>query len=153
MAQVFARLAKVVPLCGIAYHWTRELAGPRLAWWAGWMYTVAGITGMAGVCYALANYLVADLSLSLTNRNVILVTIGVLVAIALFNHFGIRLASMVNNVSEAAEILGTALVGLLLLFVALVRRTNSFGFLFSHPSRPGGFCLFLPDERLDAHGL
>jgi len=138
VALVFARLAREIPLSGYAYHWTRQLAGRRLAWWAGWMMIIQFLTGMPGVCYALANYLVPYLGIGFSNRNVVLVTVGVLVGIALINHYGIRLASLVNNISVATEILGTILIGLLLLVVALWRRTNSFGFLFTHPAQPPG---------------
>jgi amino acid transporter len=139
VALVFARLAEAIPLSGYAYHWTRHLAGPRLAWWAGWMMIVQFLTGMPGVCYALANYLAPYLRLEPSARNLVLVTVGVLVTIALINHFGIRLASLVNDVSVGAEILGTVLIGLLLLVVALWRRTHSLGFLLTHPAQPPGW--------------
>ena len=139
VALVFSRLAAAIPLSGYAYNWTRHLAGPNLAWWAGWMMIVQFLTGMPGVCYALASYLVPYLGLSSSNRNVVLVTVAVLVSIALINHFGIRLASLVNNVSVGAEILGTVLIGLLLLVVALARHTNPASFLFTHPGQSGGF--------------
>jgi len=137
VALVFARLATSIPLSGYAYHWARRLGGPNIAWWAGWMMIVQFITGMPGVCYALANYLVPYLRLEGSNRNVVLVTVGVLVLIALINHFGIRLASLVNNLSVGAEILGTVLIGALLLVVALWRHTHSWTFLFAHPAQPG----------------
>ncbi len=138
LAVLFARLARRIPLSGYAYHWTRQLAGPRVAWWAGWMMIVQFLTGLPGVCYALANYLLPYLGLPPTNRHVVMLTIGILVVIALINHVGIALASLVNNVSVAAEILGAIAVGILLLGVALVRRTHSWGFLFSHPNNSGG---------------
>jgi amino acid transporter len=138
VALVFARLAAEIPLSGYAYHWTRRLAGPQLAWWAGWLMIIQFLTGMPGVCYALANYLVPYLGLDPSNRNVILATIVILGAIALINHFGILLASWVNNVSVVTEILGTVVVGLLLLFVALWRHTKPLGFLLTHPAQPGG---------------
>jgi amino acid transporter len=138
VALVFSRLATAIPLSGYAYNWTRHLAGPNLAWWAGWMMIVQFLTGMPGVCYALASYLVPYLGLTSSNRNVVLVTVAVLVSIALINHFGIRLASLVNNVSVGAEILGTVLIGLLLLVVALSRQTNPASFLFTHPGQSSG---------------
>ena len=58
VAMVFAQLARQIPLSGYAYQWTRSLAGERLALWAGWIMIVQFITGMAGVAYALASYLV-----------------------------------------------------------------------------------------------
>jgi amino acid transporter len=138
VALVFARLAEAIPLSGYAYQWTRQLAGPRLAWWAGWMMTIQYLAGMPGVCYALATYLVPYLGIEPLNRNVVLVTVSVVVAIALINQYGVRLTSLVNNVSVGAEILGTVLIGFLLLAVALWRRTNSFGFLFTHPHQSSG---------------
>src|SRR5271166_6591933 len=76
VALVFAQLARQIPLSGYAYQWTRQLAGERLAWWAGWIMIVQFIAGMSGVCYAMANYLVPYLGLAETNRNVVLTTVA-----------------------------------------------------------------------------
>jgi amino acid transporter len=139
VAMVFAQLSRQIPLSGYAYQWTRSLAGERLAWWAGWIMIVQFITGMAGVAYALASYLVPFFGLANSNRNVVLATIATLVLAALINHFGIRLASLVNDFSVIAEILGTVVIGLLLFVVAMVRKTHPLSFIFSHPNHPGGF--------------
>jgi amino acid transporter len=144
LALLFARLERRIPLSGYAYQWTRELAGERLAWWAGWMMIVQFLTGLPGVCYALANYLMPYLGLHPTNRHIVLLTVGILALIALINHFGITLASLVNNASVATEILGTIAVGVLLLGVALIRRTHPWSFLFAHPNRPAGFSYLSP---------
>jgi amino acid transporter len=143
VALVFAQLARQIPLSGYAYQWTRQLAGERLAWWAGWIMIVQFIAGMSGVCYAMANYLVPYLGLAQTNRNVVLTTVAILFTISLINHFGIRLASLVNDFSVVAEILGTVSIGLLLLAVALIRKTHPVSFLFSHPAQPSGLA-YLP---------
>jgi amino acid transporter len=143
VALVFAQLARQIPLSGYAYQWTRQLAGERLAWWAGWIMIVQFIAGMSGVCYAMANYLVPYLGLAETNLNVVLTTVAILFTISLINHFGIRLASLVNDFSVGAEILGTVSIGLLLLAVALIRKTHPVGFLFSHPAQPSGLA-YLP---------
>jgi amino acid transporter len=133
VAMVFAQLARQIPLSGYAYQWTRSLAGDRMAFWAGWIMIVQFITGMAGVAYALASYLVPFFGLPNSNRNVVIATVATLVAAALINHFGIRLASMVNDVSVIAEILGTVLIGFLLLGIALIRKTHPISFLFTYP--------------------
>jgi amino acid transporter len=133
VAMVFAQLARRIPLSGYAYQWTRSLAGDRMAFWAGWIMIVQFITGMAGVAYALASYLVPFFGLANSNRNVVIATIATLVAAALINHYGIRLASLVNDVSVIAEILGTVLIGFLLLGMALIRKTHPISFLFTYP--------------------
>ena len=71
------------------------------------------------------------------------VTVAILIAISLINHFGIRLSSLVNDFSVGAEILGTVAIGLLLLAVALIRKTHPIGFLLSHPAQPSGLA-YLP---------
>jgi amino acid transporter len=138
VALVFARLARQIPVSGYAYQWARELAGPRIGWWAGWMMVVQFLFGLPAVCYALANYSLPYLGMLATNGNVQKLTIGILVVIALINHFGVTWASVVNNVSVVTEILGTIVGGLLLLGLALVHRTHSWGFLFSHPHNGSG---------------
>ncbi len=136
VAMVFAKLARQIPLSGYAYQWTRSLAGDRLGFWAGWIMIVQFITGMAGVAYALASYLVPFFGFADSNRNVVFATIGTLVVAALINHYGIRLASLVNDVSVIAEIIGSVLIGLVLLGIALVRKTHPVSFLFTYPHPP-----------------
>jgi amino acid transporter len=143
VALVFAQLARQIPLSGYAYQWTRRLAGEKLAWWAGWIMIVQFIAGMSGVCYAMANYLVPYIGLTNTSGNVVAVTVGILTAISLINHFGIRLASLVNDFPVVGEILGTVSIGLLLLAVALIRKTHPWSFLLSHPAQPAGLA-YLP---------
>ncbi len=143
VALVFAQLARQIPLSGYAYQWTRALAGEKLAWWAGWIMIVQFIAGMSGVCYAMANYLVPYIGLSNAPGNVVAVTVGILIAISLINHFGIRLASLVNDFSVVGEILGTVSIGLLLFGVAMIRKTHPLSFLFSHPAQPAGLA-YLP---------
>ena len=138
LAVVFARLAREIPLSGYAYHWTRHLAGDDWAWWAGWMMILQFLTGMPGVCYALATYLTPYLGLRPTNSNVVALTIAGLVLIALINHFGIRMASLGNDFTVLAEIGGSGLVGVVLLIVALKRHTNSAAFLVSHAGHASG---------------
>jgi amino acid transporter len=136
VALVFGQLARQIPLSGYAYQWTRELSGKKLAWWAGWIMIVQFIAGMSGVCYAMANYIAPYLDLPNTGRNVVTISIIILLVISLINHYGIRLASLVNDFSVSTEILGTVLIGFLLLAIALLRRIHPLSFLLSHPAQP-----------------
>jgi amino acid transporter len=67
---------------------------------------------------------------------VVFATIATLVLAALINHYGIKLASLVNDVSVIAEILGTVIIGVLLLGIALVRHIHPISFLFTYPHQP-----------------
>lgn len=144
VALVFAQLARQIPLSGYAYQWTRVLAGEQLAWWAGWLMVVQFVTGMAGVAYALASYLVPFFGFANSSRNIVAATVLTLIAAALINHFGIRLASLVNDYSVVFEILGTVVIGFLLFGIALVRKVHPLGYLFSHPGLPGGMAYVGP---------
>jgi amino acid transporter len=138
VALVFAQLARQIPLSGYAYQWTRELAGPWMGCCAGWMMIIQIVTGMAGVAYALASYLVPFFGITNTSRHIVVATIATLLLAGLINHFGIKLASLVNDVSVIAEMLGSVLIAVLLLVVALIRKVHTIGYLFTHPQQPGG---------------
>jgi len=135
---VFAQLARQIPISGYAYHWTRQLVGPQWGWWAGWLMILQMLTGMPGACYALATYLAPYLGIGPANRNVVLMTIATLMVIAVINHFGIRIASLGNNLTVLAELGGSGLAGILLLVLVLHRHTHSWRFLTTHPSQPSG---------------
>jgi len=135
---VFAQLARQIPISGYAYHWTRQLVGPRWAWWAGWLMILQMLTGMPGACYAFATYIAPYLGIGPANRNVVLMTITTLVVIAAINHFGIRIASFGNNLTVLAEVGGSGLAGILLLGLVLHRHTHSWRFLTTHPGQPAG---------------
>lgn len=143
VALVFAQLAGKIPLSGYAYQWTRHLAGEKLGWWAGWIMIVQFIAGMSGGCYAMANYLAPYLGVPNTGGNVVGITVAILFTISLINHYGIRLASLVNDFSVGAEILGSVFIGFLLLALALMRKTHPMSFLLSHPAQASGLA-YLP---------
>jgi amino acid transporter len=144
LAMVFAKLAKRIPLSGMAYQWTRELGGDSIAWWAGWLMIIQLITGLAAVCYAMASYALPELGIAASDRNIILATAGVLVSIAIINHMGVKIATFVNDLMVLAQIAVILVVGILLLIVAVRHHTNSFHFLFTHPGHAGGLAFVGP---------
>jgi amino acid transporter len=144
LAVVFAKLARRIPLSGMAYQWTRELGGDSLGWWAGWLMIIQVLTGLAAVCYALASYTLPMLAVAATDRNIVIATAAVLLSIAFINHLGVRIASFVNDFMVLVQILVIVVVGILLLFLALEHKTNSFHFLFTHPGQPGGLAFVGP---------
>lgn len=144
LALVFAKLARRIPLAGMAYQWTRELGGESLAWWAGWLMIIQVLTGLAAVCYALASYSLPIFGIAANDRNIVTATTAVLLSIALINHMGVKLTSLVNDFMVSAQILVILVVGILLLGLAMEGKTNSFHFLFTHPGHPGGMAFLGP---------
>jgi len=144
LALVFAKLARRIPLSGMAYQWTRELGGDSIAWWAGWLMIIQLVTGLSAVCYAMGSYALPALGIAGTDRNIVIATAGVLVSIAIINHMGVKIASFVNDFMVLAQIAVILVVGILLLIVAVKHHTNSFHFLFTHPGHPGGLAFVGP---------
>jgi amino acid transporter len=144
LALVFAKLARRIPLSGMAYQWTRELGGEPLGWWAGWLMIIQILTGLAAVCYAMATYTLPEFGIAVTDTNIITATTVVLFSIALINHMGVKIASVVNNVMVTAQIIVIVVVGMLLLISSLKHHTNSFHFLFTHPGHAGGLAFVGP---------
>jgi amino acid transporter len=144
LALVFAKLARRIPLSGMAYQWTRELGGDSLGWWAGWLMIIQVLTGLAAVCYALASYTLPTLGVAASDRNIVIATAAVLLSIAFINHMGVRIASFVNGFMVLVQIVVILVVGILLLFIAVGHKTNSFHFLFTHPGHPEGMAFLGP---------
>lgn len=144
LALVFAKLARRIPLAGMAYQWTRELGGETLSWWTGWLMIIQMLTGLAAVCYAMASYSLPILGFAATNHNIVIATAAVLFSIAVINHMGVKIASLINDVMVLAQIIVILVVGILLLVYAVRHQTNSFHFLFTHPGHPGGLSFIGP---------
>lgn len=144
LALVFAKLARRIPLAGLAYQWTRELGGESLGWWAGWLMIIQVLTGLAAVCYALASYTLPMLGVAANDRNIIIATAAVLLSIASINHMGVKIASFINDFMVLLQIVVIVVVGILLLLLAVKHKTNSFHFLFTHPGHPGGVAFVGP---------
>ena len=144
LAMVFAKLARRIPLSGMAYQWTRELGGDSIAWWAGWLMIIQLLTGLAAVCYAMASYALPVLGVAATDRNIVAATAAVLLSIAIINHLGVKIATFVNDLMVLAQIAVILVVGILLLVAAVKHHTNSFHFLFTHPGHAGGWAFVGP---------
>jgi amino acid transporter len=131
VALVFANLAKQTPLSGYSYQWVRRLATPTLAWWAGWLAIVQMATGMPAACYGLATYFVSYAGIAASGRNITAATIAILLSLAVINHFGIHLASRLNDFAVGAEILGSVVAGITLLVLALLGKGHPLHFVLT----------------------
>jgi amino acid transporter len=144
LAVVFAKLARRIPLSGMAYQWTKELGGDSLGWWAGWLMIIQVLTGLAAVCYALASYTLPLFGIAASTAKIVLATAAILLSIAFINHLGVKIASFVNDFMVLLQIVVILVVGIFLLFLAVQNKTNSFHFLFTHPGHPGGLAFLGP---------
>jgi amino acid transporter len=139
VAASLAELASAYPTAGALYHWAAILGGPSFGWLTAWLNLVGQVAVVAGVDYAFAALLRPMLGLA-DGRGTLLALYGVvLLSHGLLNHVGIRVVTVLNELSAWYHLLGTALlVGALWLWA---------------PHQPAGFLLtrFVGEATNGAH--
>ncbi len=141
----FAELAAHYPLSGGVYQWSRRIGSPALGWMAGWVYLAGSLLSLAAVALALQAtlpqiapvfQLIGDGANPVDRaRNAVLLgclLIGLTTAI---NAAGVRLLARINNVGVFAELLGVAL--LIILLLARARRGPGILVQIHTPGRAG----------------
>lgn len=125
VALVLAELSTRFPLSGYGYQWTSRLVNPHFGFFVGWLLILQFLTGFPGVCATLATQAGTWLGGRWADPSgVVALTLGNIAIIALVHLFGIRLASHVNNVGVWTELLGVAIVSLVLMGIALTRDAS-----------------------------
>jgi urea carboxylase system permease len=127
VALVFAELAANWPLAGCIYQWSRRLAGEIVGWFAGWAMLVGYIVSVAAIGIALQAVMPAvwpgfqivgtDSSIISASGAANGILLGsVLIAIAtVISAVGVRFMALINGIGVTCEIIGVALL-LVLLF-------------------------------------
>lgn len=137
-AAIAADLVSKLPLSGYAYQWTSRLVGPALGWFTGFAGAVGFISGFTGVAYVMAGYLGSLFDITLSTGVQIWVCIAIVLLCVVINVYGVRLATILNNVGVGLELLVT--LGATI-FIAVVTFTGNdhqaVDFLFSS-NGPGG---------------
>ena len=131
VALCFMEMAAQYPIAGSVYQWSKQLSTGYASWMTGWIYIVGAIVTIAAVAVDWQVVLPqittklqffgssADAGSYLTKagaQNALLlgaVLIGITTTI---NMMGVKLMSRINNVGVAAELIGSTLLIILLLF-------------------------------------
>jgi urea carboxylase system permease len=132
VALCFMEMAGQYPLAGSVYNWSKRVAGDFSAWMTGWIYVVGSIVTVAAVAVAWQVVLPlvsskifqilgspADAGLYYTKGGahnalllgVILVAFGTIV-----NMLGVKIMARINNFGVFAELIGSTILVILLLF-------------------------------------
>ncbi len=129
VALCFAELAGQFPLAGSVYQWSKQLGTAFVSWTAGWLLLVGSIVTVAAVAVAYQVILPqittwfqfvgtkADAGLYSTPdgaKNAVLLGVGLVVFTTIVNMIGVKLMSRINNAGVAAELVGVALLIVLL---------------------------------------
>jgi amino acid transporter len=104
---IAADLTSKIPLAGYAYQWTSRIHGSTLAWFTGVMALAGWVCGMTGVGFILSGYLGSLFGWNMSQTAQILVAIGVMAVCVLVNLYGVRFATMVNNIGVSLELVIT----------------------------------------------
>jgi amino acid transporter len=106
-AAIAADLTAKLPLAGYAYQWTSRINGPSLGWFTGFVALMGWVSGMTGVGYILSGYLGGLFGWNMSQTQQILVAIAVVAVCVLINIYGVRFATMVNNIGVSLELVIT----------------------------------------------
>src|ERR1700709_2202089 len=121
---IAADLTAKVPLAGYSYQWTSRLVGSTMALFTGVLALAGWICGMTGVGYILAGYLGSLFGWNMNQTAQILVAIGVMAGCMLINLYGVRFATMVNNIGVSLEFVITVGATILVAIVAFSSPDN-----------------------------
>lgn len=136
VALVFAELASIWPLAGGVYQWSRQVMGSTFGWFAGWAYMWTLVIAMSAVAYGAAGFLAAVFGISEPSPlTLVLLALGVLAFGTFANTVGRNVLKFMVSASIAAEILGSLVIGTVLL---LFYRENSFAVVFDAFGTAGG---------------
>jgi amino acid transporter len=133
---VLAELASRIPLAGYSYQWGGRLVGPGYGWFVGFNLLCAFTLASGGETLLLLSPTIGTvLGLNVGNKTLmIIVSVIVLVLAGLVNVVGVKLTARLNNISVITEILGTLVLGILILIAFLLKSPAPHGasFIFTH---------------------
>jgi amino acid permease (GABA permease) len=130
-----AEVCSSFPTAGGLYYWSAKLAprnGAAWSWFTGWFNFLGQVAITAGIDFGCAFFINAFLSLewgvSTAHWVTILIFACVLLLHGLLNQFGIKLVSLLNDVSVWWHITGVLLIVALLIFVPSHHQSAKFVF-------------------------
>ncbi len=120
VALVFAELSARYPIAGSVYQWSKKVSGRPGSWLAGWTMMVGSIVTVSAVSVAMQVVLPQIWSgfqiFESAAQNAVFLGSCTIILTTVINMLGVRLMALINNVGVAAELIGVALIIVLLLF-------------------------------------
>jgi amino acid permease (GABA permease) len=130
-----AEVCSSFPTAGGLYYWSAKLArrnGPAWSWFTGWFNFLGQVAVTAGIDFGAAFFINTLLnmqwSVSTAHWVTILIFAIVLAVHGLLNQFGIKLVSLLNDVSVWWHITGVLLIVAVLVFVPSRHASASYVF-------------------------
>ncbi|WP_088225835.1 amino acid permease [Desulfosporosinus sp. FKB] len=147
VAAAMAEIASAYPTAGGLYYWASKLGGPGWGWFTAWFNVIGQIAVTAGIDYGLALFVNALLNQyipalptdGVAGSVATLITYAIILsAQAYINSRGIRLVSLLNNISAWWHIGGVILIVGILMFLA-PHHANPISFMFTTRFTSTGF--------------
>jgi amino acid transporter len=105
-----AELCSAYPTSGAMYHWAAALGGPAWGWFVAWLNIIGLVAAQAGINYSCAQFILPILGIPATTRNVFAMFAFTLIVHGVLNQYGVKLVSVLNDVSVTVHILGVAAI-------------------------------------------
>ncbi|MBB4683487.1 APC family permease [Amycolatopsis jiangsuensis] len=115
LVAVYAHLAGRMPITGYAYQWSSRLVGPNFGWFTGWIALISFLAGTAGTAAAVGTVFAPEIWTDPTPRQIQLLSIGCTVVAAVLNIIGVKVATRINNIGASIELIGTVVLGIVLI--------------------------------------
>lgn len=116
IAKVMATLAVRFPIAGYGYQWTTRLVNPHFGFFIGWMLLIQFLTGFPGIAQTASATLFGIMGWNLNFEAITLVTILIITIVTIIHLLGIQTAARINDWGVYAELLGVAMIILLLIW-------------------------------------
>ncbi len=151
VALSMAELASAYPTAGGIYYWASKLGGPGWGWYTGWFNLIGLIAVVASVDYAAATFLQALLGLYEVNfifnfastnvtyiaHQIFALMVVIMIVGGLANVFSSQLLALFNRISVWWNVIGVAVIVVILALVPSHHQSASF--VFSEKINNSGF--------------
>lgn len=126
VALTFAELSARYPIAGCIYQWSRRVSTELIGWFAGWLMLLGQIVSVAAAAIALQVVLPSiwsgfqlvggspDLTTITGSTNAIVLAGILITGTTVINVIGVRLMSLINSIGVTCELIGVALLVVLL---------------------------------------
>ncbi|MGO8877495.1 MAG: amino acid permease [Acidimicrobiales bacterium] len=130
-----AEIASAYPTAGGLYYWAAKLApeNPGIwSWFTGWFNLLGQVAITAGIDYGFATFFSVFLNLTMGYKDtvgyILIVYAGILIVHGVLNTFGVRLVSLLSDVSAWWHVCGVLVIAVVLFFVPSHHASASFIF-------------------------
>lgn len=132
---VFGELVSKYPLQGSVYAWSRELVGPRYAWFTNWVYMWGLTIAMSVLALSVSGYLLGAFGVNApSNTQTLVIALLVLALGSMFNMLGGYFLKVLLYISLSCELLASLGIGTVLLY----HHVNPLSIMFTTAGTGGG---------------